>query len=175
MVPSRPEVGVSSREGPAETLSGPPSWSASRSLVLSSGRAGLQVAWPPPPRVPLRPPCRVGPTREGKVKGREGLGGNLVTAPRVFKRPQCFGELCCLRTVCACACVYLPSNLSIYIYVCRNMGAKEADGLGDIRQALCFLPLGRVSLARVGLGCDTLGVLPQANRLARTLSKGLCI
>lgn len=43
------------------------------------------------------------------------------------------------------------------MYVCRIVGAKEADGLGDIRQALCFLPLGRVSLARVGLGCDTLG------------------
>lgn len=61
------------------------------------------------------------------------------------------------------------------MYVCRIVGAKEADGLGVIRQALCFLPLGRVSLARVGLGCDTLGVLLQANRLARTLSKGRCI
>lgn len=84
------------------------------------------------------------------MKGQEGLV-NLVTAPQVFKRPQCFGELCHLQTVCVCVCVYLPSNLSIYMYVCGNVGAKEAEERRNILQAPCFRPLGWVSLARVGL------------------------
>lgn len=119
--------------GPSSTFS----WSVASSLVRGGGRAGLlQVARPPCHVVPLRPPCIVGRTREGRVKGQEGLVGNLVIAPQVLERPLHFGELCCLQTVCARVCVYLLSSLSRYIYVAGNVGANEVEGRrGHILQA----------------------------------------
>lgn len=131
MVLSRPEVGVSSRES-AWTLSSPPSWSVARFLVLGWASAGLlQEARPPLPVVPLRPPCIVGPTREGKVKEAGRACGELGdSSSSLQKTSTLWGTWLSPECVCARACVYLLSNLSIYIYVCGNVGAKEVEGRG---------------------------------------------
>lgn len=56
---------------------------------------------------------------------------------------------------CVCLCVYLPRNLSKYIYVCGNVGAKKAEaGGGDTFFKPRFLPLG-LGLSSMSWGITT--------------------
>lgn len=117
---------------------GPPSWSAARSLGQSLGSelallqvTGAQLAYLasallPIPNNPMQTPKWSGANSGRQSEGAGWARSDLVTASQVFKRPRHFRGFCHLQMcVCACVCVYLPSNLSIYIYVCRNVGPRR--------------------------------------------------
>lgn len=133
-------------------------------------RAGLAPPGGPAasPAVPRVPPCRAGPTQGGERACRD-LGGSSSSLQETSTFRGTW-----LSPDCACACVYLPSDLSVCIYVCGNVGAKEAEGGGALLRPPVFCPRAKVSLARVELGRDAPGVSSQAGGLAQPLSRGLC-
>lgn len=143
------------------------------SLVLPPGQRQIPVlgcSRPPggPKASPCSPTVRGGedPMQSGANSGRGKGLGERVTAPQISKRPRRLGALHCLDCVCACVRVYLPSNLSVYGYVCGNVGATEAEGRGG----------GTFSRPRFlarGWGGPPRGSVA-GRRAGRPLSKGRC-
>ena len=105
----------------------------------SSGRAGLlQVTRPPLPVVPREPPCRAGPNlgRQSEGAGRACELGDSSSS--LQETSMLWGTL--PSPDCVCVCVYLPSNLSIYIYVCGNVGPRRRRSGGTFFRPPVFGP-----------------------------------
>lgn len=126
---------------------------------------------PPLPVVP-QTPMQSGATsgRQGYVAG--GARGGLGDSSSSLHRTSATRGACCLQSVrvCVCVCVrkcvYLPSDLSVHIHVCGNVGAEEA-GRGTRSGPPFSAPVLVTSAGR--------GVMPQSRHSRRwLLSRGRC-
>lgn len=159
---NRPAVGVASREGAWTLL-----WS---SLLVSSKvpspKLGQSWLLPDDPAAYPHSPTRT-PMQSGAGSGRQSEGAGWAHSEHgdnclsLHESSTLWGTLpspdCVCAYVCVCMCmfvyVYLPSNLSIYIYACRNVGAKEVGG-GHFSGP-------QFSAPRLGLPSTSGGVTPQ--------------
>lgn len=156
VVPSRPEVGVSSREGV---------WTLEHSLLVSGElpSPGREQSWPPPggpatsPHSPTQAPMHSGLDSGRQSEGTGRACRELGDSPSSLKETfTLWGTLLSPDRACARVSTYLAVYPDIFMLL-ETWGPMRWRGGGDTFFRSRFLPLGRVSLARAGLGCDTLG------------------
>lgn len=139
--------------GPSSTLS----WSVASSLVLGGSRAGLLQVARPPRHSPTQAPMHSGPDSGRQSEGTGRACRELGDSPSSLKETfTLWGTLLSPDRACARVSTYLAVYPDIFMLV-ETWGPMRWRGGGDTFFRSRFLPLGRVSLARAGLGCDTLG------------------